>query len=133
MSQVKLDKSSSLSLSFYAENNQEMSMSNKTFEFWIKRDTSILEIPEYIYTNVSNFTSGPFGKNQLRAYTIKTNGLKSYSVHIYIKSENISLGYLALLKYDQTAFLNQTHQVYDFFKLFCHSGNKDLNLNRNNF
>jgi len=116
--------SSSIGLSFYDENINEIDISNapNPIDIVISRDPSVSQT-KYQYVNVSEIklTSGSY---------FLLNGLKiksaNASIHIELKPLNLSIGYLLVMKKGFSPIINSTYSDNDSFRLMCPS--KDLNL-----
>jgi hypothetical protein len=115
--------SSSIGLSFYDENINEILISNapNPIDIVISRDPSVSQ-NKYQYVNVSQIkltTGSYFLLNGLKIKSINA------SIHIELKPLNSSIGYLLVMKKGYSPIVNSTYSDYDSFKLMCPS--KDLN------
>jgi len=72
--------------------------------------------------NVTNLSSTVFQNtyNQLLTTGFKPN-TKNFSIHIHLKPNNLSIGYLIALKLGSNPILNSSYQSYDYFKILCKS------------
>ena len=124
--ETNIGSSSSLDYSLYDENNNNLLVSNlnQPIELWITKGTSI-PIQPYIYVNAINVTN-----NNSLSKTIQflngfiVTGLKltgtNVSLSVQIKPENMSIGYLALLKFGDNPVFNTTNMdYYDSMSIFC--------------
>jgi hypothetical protein len=111
--------SSSISLSFYDENRNEIEISDtqQPFDIKISRDQSVSQ-NQYQYVNISQiqFVSGSY--LLLNAFKIMS---KNSSIHIELKPLNTSIGYLFVMKMGYSPIVNSTYSDYDSFKLMCPS------------
>ena len=111
--------SSSIGLSFYDENINEIEISNapNPIEIVISRDPSVSQ-NKYQYVNVSQIklTSGSYFL--LNGFKIKSTNA---SIHIELKPLNLSIGYLLVMKKGYSPIVNSTYSDYDSFKLMCPS------------
>lgn len=113
--------SSSLTLNFYDENKDEIRIDRPTqpIEMWIERDKN------------SNYTFyQPVSATLIQIQPrigLMPNGFYSKqanaSLHIRIKPTDVNVGYLALLKLNDTPVVNATHKIYNKFKLLCPHSN----------
>lgn len=117
LNETFVGSSSSLALNFYDENKDEIRVDrpSKPIEMWIERDKN----SNYTFYQKVNATVLQI---QPRIGLIP-NGFYSKqlntSLHIRIKPVDPNIGYLVLLKYNDTPILNSTHKIYNKFKLFC--------------
>jgi len=111
--------SSSIGLSFYDENSNEIEiLQTKTpIDIRIQRDPSTVNYPFY-YVNATNIGFLP-GTYLLQNYfKIIT---KNASLHIELKPVNMMIGYLLVLKLGYMPIVNSTSADYTSFQLFCPS------------
>jgi hypothetical protein len=111
--------SSSIGLSFYDENSNEIEIlqSKTPIDIRIQRDPSTVSYPFY-YVNASNigFLSGTYLlQNYFKIVT------KNASLHIELKPVNMMIGYLLVLKLGYMPIVNSTSADYSSFQLFCPS------------
>jgi hypothetical protein len=119
--ETNVGKSKSISLSFYDQNDgSEIQVNNQAnpIEFWIQKD---LSSNDYSFYNLT-YSNHLFLINTFMKKT--TNS----SIHIQIKPNNLELGYLILLVFDDIPVLTSSDQKYDFWKLYCPSGIYLINI-----
>ena len=109
--------SSSIGLSFYDENINEIQISNalNPIDIVMSRDPSVFQ-NKYQYVNVSQIklTTGSY---------FLPNGFKikstNASIHIELKPLNESICYLIVLKLGHLPIINSTYADYTAFKFIC--------------
>ena len=114
---INISSSVSLSLSFFTENNKEISIQKTRIVFWIPRKENI-NLPIFQHINIANLTKQT--TNDLTNIAINLKSPNS-SIHINIKPL-IQISYLICLKYRIMPVLNQTHRIYDDCDIFCPLG-----------
>ena len=109
--------SSSIDLSFFDENMNELQIVNtqKSIDIIIKRDPNIPDYP-FQYVNTTQLKlSTPFVPN---AFNLTS---KNASIHIEIKPVNFSISYLVVMKLGFTPIINSSFADFNSFKIFCPS------------
>jgi hypothetical protein len=119
-----IGNSKQLSLAFYDENKNEIPISNSMsrFEFVIPRDLSFSASGtsmDFEYVNASFMDMS--AKNHFLPNAINTTGA-NISFHLQILPENVTVGYVVLIKLGQTPVLNSSTQSYDYWKIYCPEG-----------
>ena len=130
--------SKSISFSLYDEDKNEIPINNlaKPVEFWIPKDPNMNQEP-FKLVDILNSTilvhNGTFinSTNSTNAnYTLNfnddgffLNGIRlngtNVSLHIQIKPENMSIGYLVLAKFGENPTLKKGKKDYSHYDLFC--------------
>ena len=122
-SNVSINGSKSIALSFYDENQNEKLVQNsaKPFIFSIPRDTS-QPLPPFIYfsNNSSNFSIKSFS-NLLTLDGFMLNK-QNVSIHYQINPNDNEIGYFVALKFGGNPFLNSSLQLFDMWNIFCPKG-----------
>ena len=121
--------SGTVSLSFFDENRNKIKVSNSRtpIEFWIPREKYVESTKPFQFVHALNITLSPYSKFIPFGFTI--NKVVNASLHIQIKPNDTNLGYLALLKFNATPFLNSSYKDYDSFRIFCPNQSKSSRLN----
>jgi len=121
--------SSSIGLSIYDENINEIDISNtpNPIDIVISRDPSVSQT-KYQYVNVSQIKLISGSYFLLNGFKIKSTNA---SIHIELKPLNLSIGYLLVMKKGYSPIVNLTYSDYDSFMLMCPS--KGLNFYYINF
>ena len=119
---VNVEKSSTVSLSFFDEGNiteikVNSSDQDRYFEFYIKKELE--KMPSFDLINHSNITF--HSNNQLFLQKLSITGL-NVSLHVQIRPEFGEIGYLAVLKYGDMPVLNKNSNKSDVWRLFCPKG-----------
>ena len=126
---IKLSKS--INFALFDENTKEIEVKDqsKPLTFWIAKDTSV-PIEGYKYINAINATqndtialSNGDGK-LIDGFLVNGFNLSASnaSIHIQIKPENKSIGYLTLVKFGDNPSLKFTHKKYnDLLNFHCPS------------
>ena len=126
--ETNIGASNSISYSLHDENNNEIPVNNlnEPIEFWIAKDTS-LPIQPYQYVNAIN--ASQYLNDSLNQVTSLLSGFlvtgvtlsgKNLSISVQIKPENLSIGYMALLKFGDNPIFNSTNsKYYDMMNIFC--------------
>lgn len=118
--ETHITASRSVSLSYFKENNIELSIkTDKPIEFWISRLSSMIStkfkpvnVTNMTFTNENNFINYGFNYN-----------LTNSSIHIEIKPDLKNISYIFMLKFGDIPRLNNTDASYDLLKIFCPFGN----------
>jgi hypothetical protein len=124
-SNVTVDGSKSIALSFFDENQNEKLVQNsdKPFIFSIPRDTS-QPLPPFIYLlNNSSNTSIKSFSNLLALDGFMLNK-QNVSIHYQISPNDNKIGYFFALKFGGNPYLNSDLQVFDMWSIFCPKGMK---------
>ena len=111
--------SSSIELSFYDENLNEIEISEtaKPIDITISRDPSVSKQP-FQYLNVSQIKLASDSVILQNSFIIiSTNA----SIHIELKPLNQSIGYLFVFKLGLSPIVNSIQTDFDSFKVFCPS------------
>jgi hypothetical protein len=121
-----VSSSKTIGLSFSDEENKNIPVSGLSgsdrIQFSIKRDvtSSMYQLVDVSYHNLSANSTNVEQKFFLQ------NGFfvnaSNATILINLKPVNISKAYLVLIEFGQNPFLNQTHQLFDHWKLLCPSG-----------
>jgi len=111
--------SSSIGLSLYDENINEIDISNapNPIDIVISRDPSLSQ-NKYQYVNNSQIKLTTGSYFLLNGLTIKSTNA---SIYIELKPLNSSIGYLLVMKKGYSPIVNSTYSDYDSFKLMCPS------------
>jgi hypothetical protein len=110
--------SSSISLSFYDENLNEIeviSNSPTPIDITILRDSS-LKNTQYQYVNASQIKISNDSLFLQNGFYIKQINA---SVHIELKPLSLNVSYLIVMKLGSTPIVNSTYSNHDFLKLIC--------------
>lgn len=115
-----------MSLSFLDQNGNEIPVKNtlEPIQMFIPRDPNLLD-NEYMLVNVSSNSTLVRNNSQIlpNAFVVyPTNA----SLHIQIKPENLSVGYLALVKFGSSPILDSLTKMYDFWQLLCPNSTSDF-------
>jgi hypothetical protein len=130
--------SKSVSFSLYDEDKNEIPINNlvNPIEFWIPKDPNMNQEPFKLvdvlnstiivhngtFVNTTNSTSANYSLNfnddGFYLNGIKLNGT-NISLHIQIKPENISIGFLVLAKFGDNPILKIGKRDYSYYDLFC--------------
>ncbi|CAF4543691.1 unnamed protein product [Rotaria socialis] len=125
-SQAKTNLSTSISLSLFDLNSNEISIrtsANHSIELLIPRDPNSL-IPPMTLQNVTSMSSvQPFNLHVVNMTQFLTNTNLSVSLHFEIRPLNVSLGYLFIYKFDNSPELNSAINQMDGWSLLCPSNN----------
>jgi hypothetical protein len=117
--ETHIGMSSSIGLTFYDENANEIEISQSLspIEIIIQRDKNTQNITfEYVNaTNIGFLFGSYFLQN---SFKIKTNNA---SIHIEIKPLNMTIAYLLVVKLGYMPIVNSTSTDFTSFKLFCPS------------
>jgi hypothetical protein len=120
--ETNIGLSSTVSLSFYDSNGNTLPITNskKPIDIWIPRDGNFKN-DSFNFVNATGLKLPNGFKLMPSAFNIKSNNA---SFHINIKkiSPNINVGYLVLVKFGDTPFVNSSVSKYDDWKLLCPSG-----------
>ena len=115
-----IGNSNSVGLALFDENNYELDISgmkSSPISIYIPRDQNL---PEYSFQSVNatqiQLEHGSF----YLPCSFRLKALNS-SIHIELKPIDSSLGYVVVLKFDQTPIVNSTYAYYDAFKILCPS------------
>ncbi|CAF3461279.1 unnamed protein product [Rotaria socialis] len=123
-SQAKTNLSTSISLSLFDLNSNEISIrtsANHSIELLIPRDPNSL-IPPMTLQNVTSMSSvQPFNLHVVNMTQFLTNTNLSVSLHFEIRPLNVSLGYLFIYKFDNSPELNSAINQMDGWSLLCPS------------
>lgn len=136
MNETKIGLSTSLGLSFFDENGQEISISKskKPIDIWIPRDRDLPDYP-FQFVNTSNLTVSSDGQILPNSFDIDSNNA---SIHMEIRTEvdsdNVKLiGYLVLIKFGLTPVLNSSHKNYDYWQMLCPQMAKNVSINQTQY
>ena len=115
--------SSSIGLSFFDENLNEINVKNSSepFDIVISKDANI-PLKPYQYINVSEINFSLESLTLNNGFNIISNNA---SIHIEIKPVDFSIGYLLVMKLGYTPIVNTNPPDFDSFEIFCPS-----NVNR---
>jgi hypothetical protein len=113
--------SSSIGLSFYDENNQEIQITKtkSPIHMFIPQDKNLERRHPFQYVNASQIQISPgsfFMPNGLNL-----NSGTNVSLKIELKPFNQSVGYVIVVKLGRSPIINSTYADYDSFKIFCPS------------
>ena len=121
-----VSSSKTIGLSFSDENNNNIPVGGLSgsdrIQFSIKRDvtSSMYQLVDVSYHNLSaNSTNGEPKFFLQNGFSVNASNA---TILINLKPVNISKAYLVLIEFGQNPFLNQTHQLFDYWKLLCPSG-----------
>jgi hypothetical protein len=128
--QTNLDLSNLLSITFFDDNNQEISVQttvNNSIEFFIPRDVNLI-VPPMIMQNVSSLIVDPLINNrQFNLHFInitQSNSNMSISIHLQMRSLNNPLGYMLIYKFDSIPQLNSSLNNIDGWSMLCPNSKK---------
>jgi hypothetical protein len=128
--QTNLDLSNLLSITFFDDNNQEISVQttvNNSIEFFIPRDVNLI-VPPMVMQNVSSLIVDPLINNrQFNLHFInitQSNSNMSISIHLQMRSLNNSLGYMLIYKFDSIPQLNSSLNNIDGWSMLCPNSKK---------
>jgi hypothetical protein len=128
--QTNLDLSNLLSITFFDDNNQEISVQttvNNSIEFFIPRDVNLI-VPPMVIQNVSSLIVDPLINNrQFNLHFInitQSNSNMSISIHLQMRSLNNSLGYMLIYKFDSIPQLNSSLNNIDGWSMLCPNSKK---------
>jgi hypothetical protein len=120
--ETNIGLSSTVSLSFFDSNGNTLPITNskKPIDIWIPRDGNFKN-DTFNFVNATGLKLPNGFKLMPSALTIKSNNA---SIHLNIRkiSPNIIVGYLILVKFGDTPFVNSSVSKYDDWKLLCPSG-----------
>jgi len=114
-----IDMSSSISLTFYDENANEIKIRQSKYpiDILIQRDQNTLNYSfEYINATSIGFLSGSYFLQN--SFSLK---MTNASIHIELKPLNVSIAYLVVLKFGYMPIINSTSADYTSFRIFCPS------------
>ena len=111
--------SSSIGLSFFDENLNEINVENSSepFDIVISKDANMPFKP-YQYINVSEMNISLESLTLNNGFNILSNNA---SIHIEIKPVDFSIGYLLVMKLGYTPIVNTNPPDFDSFEIFCPS------------
>jgi hypothetical protein len=128
--QTNLNLSNLLSITFFDDNNQEISVQttvNNSIEFFIPRDINLI-VPPMVMQNVSSLIVNPLINNrQFNLHFInitQSNSNMSISIHLQMRSLNNSLGYMLIYKFDSIPQLNSSLNNIDGWSMLCPNSKK---------
>jgi hypothetical protein len=128
--QTNLNLSNLLSITFFDDNNQEISVQttvNNSIEFFIPRDVNLI-VPPMVMQNVSSLIVNPLINNrQFNLHFInitQSNSNMSISIHLQMRSLNNSLGYMLIYKFDSIPQLNSSLNNIDGWSMLCPNSKK---------
>jgi hypothetical protein len=128
--QTNLNLSNLLSITFFDDNNQEISVQttvNNSIEFFIPRDVNLI-VPPMVIQNVSSLIVDPLINNrQFNLHFInitQSNSNMSISIHLQMRSLNNSLGYMLIYKFDSIPQLNSSLNNIDGWSMLCPNSKK---------
>lgn len=114
-----ISSSSTLSLSYFSETNEEMPVQNTLVHMWIPRSSGS-SLPDFTEFNLSAVWL--WNSSQLLNIGLNSSTTNKM-IALDIMPENDSISYLVAMKYDAYPFADPTNQSYDSFTIFCPSGN----------
>ena len=113
--------SSSIGLSFFDENNQEIQITKtkSPIHMYIPQDKNLERRHPFQFVNASQIqiSSGSF----FMPNGLNLNSGTNVSLKIELKPLNQSIGYVIVMKLGQSPIINATYADYDSFKIFCPS------------
>jgi hypothetical protein len=128
--QTNLNLSNLLSITFFDDNNQEISVQttvNNSIEFFIPRDVNLI-VPPMVMQNVSSLIVDPLINNrQFNLHFInitQSNSNMSISIHLQMRPLNNILGYMLIYKFDSIPQLNSSLNNIDGWSMLCPNSKK---------
>ena len=123
-SQSRTNLSRSISLSIVDQDENEISIStplNNSYRFVIPHDPSVM-IPPMSLQNVTSMNSTPHHLLfNLHYVSLSSSEDVSVSIHLEVRSLNMSLGYLLIYKFDTSPQLNSSISDIDGWSILCPS------------
>ena len=124
-SQVTVNGSKTLALSFFNQDGSEKSVENSTqpFLFSILMD---IALQPFMLLNKSNNSFSITFNNLLTldGFLLNRNNV---SIHYQIKSNNSQTGYFAALRFGGNPYLMGSSQQFDLWNIFCPKSSKYFN------
>ncbi|RNA25490.1 polycystin-1-like isoform X2, partial [Brachionus plicatilis] len=118
----KIGLSTSLGLSFFDQNGDEVTITNskKPIHIWIPRERNLPDYP-FQHVNTSNLTISSGGQILPNSFAIDSD---NSSIHLEIRpdidlTQINSIGYLVLIKFGLSPVLNSSHKIYDHWQIVC--------------
>ena len=118
-----------ISLSFLDQNGNEIVIKNmrEPIKMHIPRYPKLID-NEYLFVNVTDNSTKITNSSQImpNAFIIYP---KNASLHVQIKPENTSVGYLTLVKLGSSPILDHLTKLYDFWQILCPNSSDFYQIN----
>lgn len=121
-SDVTVDGSRSISLSFYDENQNEKSIQNSSQPFRISIPRNKNSPP--LFVNLINKNSNSTNTANLLTLDGFMLSKQNVSIHYHINPNDNQIGYFVALKFGDNPYLSSTIQLFDMWNIFCPQSNK---------
>lgn len=120
---VKVDGSKSIALSFYDENQNEKIIQNssRAFIFSIPKDIR-QSLPPFVYLTNNSSNGSVTDQNNLLVLDGFLLNKPNVSIHYQISPNDTEIGYFVALKFGGKPCLNEDIQLFDMWTIFCPFG-----------
>lgn len=120
--------SRTLALTLYDSQGDTLAVQNlpTPIQMTISRDPALL-LPSMIYQNMTGQTISTTGRNNNRQFALyyvnvtSASASLTLSATLEIKSENFSIGYMIIYRFDNIPVLNSSMTTIDGYQVFCPS------------
>lgn len=117
-SNVSVNGSGTLALSFFNSDGSDMLLSNTAQPFSFSIPLDLASVPAFLLMNKSNESQSIATNNLLTldGFILNKNNV---SIHYHIKPSDLTKGYFAAIRYSGNPYLMESDQLFDLWNIFC--------------